>query len=112
MGATYSTPLGRTKALTRVVSNQLRYQMNAHHMTLHSVAGSPRGNPPRKGDADGELVMPIPDDAPARPTNHSKLGKPKAGWGYRDANGELLFLTYQFDRLDQGKVFVPLSLCG
>ena len=54
--------------------------------------------------------MPIPDDAPAGPTNHSELGKPKARWGYRDANGELLFFIYRFDRLDQGKLFLCLSL--
>ena len=84
--------------------------MNAHQMTLHNVAKSPRGFPSRKGEADGELVMPIPDAAPARPTSHSKLGKPKAGWGYRDAAGELLFLNYRFDRLDHGSVFLVLSL--
>ena len=54
--------------------------------------------------------MPIPDDAPAGPTNHSELGKPKARWGYRDANGELLLFIYRFDRLDQGKLFLCLSL--
>ena len=84
--------------------------MNAHQMTLPRNPRSLRGDPPRKGEADSEPVMPIPDDAPAGPTNHSELGKPKARWGYRDANGELLFFIYRFDRLDQGKLFLCLSL--
>ena len=84
--------------------------MNAHHMSPHNVARSLRGDPSLKSEADGELVSPIPDDAPAKPRNHCKLGKPTARWEYRDAAGEVLFLTYQFDRLDQGKVFLVLSL--
>ena len=84
--------------------------MNAHQMSLHNVAKSVRGDPSLKSEADGELVMPIPDHAPARPRNHAKLGKPKGCWEYRDAAGDLLFLKYRFDRRDQGKVFLVLSL--
>ena len=59
---------------------------------------------------DGELVVPVPPDAPAPPASHIRLGKPIARWTYRNLMGEVLGYISQFDLPDGGKVFLPLTL--
>ncbi|WP_244441307.1 DUF3987 domain-containing protein [Methylosinus trichosporium] len=54
--------------------------------------------------------MPVPSDAPPAPATHSSLGRPSGRWGYRDANGDLLFEQLRFDPAGKGKVFQPLTL--
>lgn len=58
----------------------------------------------------GEIVMPVPDDAPPLPKVHSKMGAPARHWEYRDASGRLLFLVCRFELSDGGKDIRPLSL--
>lgn len=59
---------------------------------------------------DGELVVPVPPDAPAPPASHIRLGKPIARWTYRNLMGEVLGYISRFDLPDGGKVFLPLTL--
>lgn len=66
--------------------------------------------PPKKAPGrHGELVLPVPDDAPAPPRAHHKHGKPGSVWAYRDAAARLLFYVARFDVAD-GKEVLPLSL--
>jgi hypothetical protein len=58
----------------------------------------------------GELVVPVPLDAPAPPASHIRLGKPVARWTYRNLTGEVLGYISRFDLPDGGKVFLPLTL--
>jgi putative DNA primase/helicase len=59
---------------------------------------------------DGELVLPVPDDAPPIPDAHFKLGRPTQRWRYCDPTGAVLFLILRFDKIDGGKEFWPLTL--
>ena len=59
---------------------------------------------------DGELVSPIPADAPGAPKRHWTLGKPSQVWTYRDAHGATLFYILRFDPPGERKIFLPLSL--
>jgi AAA domain len=56
-----------------------------------------------------DCVMPVPLDAPARPSRHPELGLPVRRWGYADAHGALCFEVWRFER-DGAKEFRPLSL--
>jgi hypothetical protein len=60
-------------------------------------------------EEEGELVSPIPPDAPAPPETHRALGKPSQLWTYRDASGEPLFHVCRFDPAGERKQFVPLT---
>jgi uncharacterized protein (DUF927 family) len=67
--------------------------------------------PPAAASApDGELVLPVPADAPPILDAHRKLGRPTRRWSYRDAAGALLFDVLRFDMADGGKQFMPLTL--
>jgi hypothetical protein len=59
---------------------------------------------------DGELVVPVPPDAPPPPSRHSRLGDPTAQWTYRNCMGEELCHIQRFDAPDGGKIFLPLTL--
>ena len=61
---------------------------------------------------DGELVLPVPADAPPIPDAHFKLGRPRQRWLYCDPAGAALFLIVRFDKIDGGKEFWPLTLHG
>jgi uncharacterized protein (DUF927 family) len=65
--------------------------------------------PARPAVEDGELVSPVPDDAPPAPSLHHTLGNASAVWKYRDLNGALLFEVHRFDT-QQGKQILPLTL--
>jgi len=58
----------------------------------------------------GELVLPVPADAPPYPAAHFDLGRPTQRWSYRDPAGAVLFHILRFDRIDGGKEFLPLTL--
>ena len=60
--------------------------------------------------SEGELVLPVPADAPPMPETHFELGQPSERWSYRDATGRLLFEVRRFDKSDGGKEFRPLTL--
>jgi putative DNA primase/helicase len=53
-------------------------------------------------------IVPVPASAPPKPDTHSRLGKPKSIWCYRDAAGATLGYVCRFDTED-GKVFQPLT---
>ncbi|PZR80851.1 MAG: hypothetical protein DLM68_18775, partial [Hyphomicrobiales bacterium] len=64
----------------------------------------------RDKEGEGECVLPVPADAPPKPTTHSKWGGVSSGrWPYLDASGALLFEVWRFDKPD-GKEIRPLSL--
>lgn len=59
---------------------------------------------------DGELVSPVPPDAPNVPNTHPRFGRPTQTYTYRDASGAVLSHNLRFDRPGERKQFVPLSL--
>jgi putative DNA primase/helicase len=61
-------------------------------------------------EAEGELLSPVPANAPPMPEAHVRHGPPAARWIYRDAAGLTLFAVLRFDRPDGGKEFLPLTL--
>ena len=48
-------------------------------------------------------IMPVPDDAPATPSEHPKLGVPSMRSAYRDRIGRLMGYVWRFDVPDSGK---------
>lgn len=72
--------------------------------------------PPAKSKTKWVPVLPVPDDAPARPTVHYHYGTPARIWTYTDADGRILGQVWRFDTLDQKtgkpkKEIIPLVLC-
>lgn len=57
---------------------------------------------PAKADA-GDLVAPVPDDAPPLPRDWLKLGPPSHAWAFRDAAGRVLRYTLRFPEADPAK---------
>ncbi|MCH7793914.1 MAG: ATP-binding protein, partial [Proteobacteria bacterium] len=55
--------------------------------------------------------MPVPNDAPAAPREHFKLGIPAETWTYRDASGALLGHVHRYNLPDGTKAFYPLTWC-
>jgi putative DNA primase/helicase len=43
------------------------------------------------------IIMPAPEDAPAPPATHPKLGRPSMTWEYRDGAGRLNGYVYRFE---------------
>ena len=60
--------------------------------------------------ADGELVLPVPTDAPPIPETHFALGQSTGRWRYRAATGAILFEVLRFEKSDGSKEFLPLTL--
>jgi putative DNA primase/helicase len=58
---------------------------------------------------EGEVVLPVPADAPPMPQTHFALGQPTTKWCYHDFAGATLFAVLRFDS-DGGKEFLPLTL--
>lgn len=89
----------------------IRGAAGAGGVPVPAATKSPASGPDSKtAQSSGECVSPVPDDAPARPKKHSKLGAPSKAWEYRDAAGRLLFLVCRFDLPDGGKEIRPLTL--
>ena len=79
-------------------------------LTEDEIAASSKvgsGAPERE---DGELVAPIPADAPEPPHLHLRWGKPSARWIYRDASGSVLQIVFRFDPPGGRKEFLPCTL--
>jgi hypothetical protein len=55
-------------------------------------------------------VTPVPNNAPARPMRHGKLGEPAALFPYLDAQGAVLGYACRFNSPDGSKAFRPLVL--
>ena len=60
--------------------------------------------------SEGEIVLPVPPDAPPMPEVHPNLGRPSGRWPYRDATGGLLSEVWRFDKSGGSKEFRPLTL--
>lgn len=75
--------------------------LGLNHATL------PKAKPPAKDL--GELVSPVPADAPPPLPLHLKHGSPAAVWTYRDAAGAVLAYVCRFNT-DHGKEVLPQSL--
>ena len=61
-------------------------------------------------ESEGELVLPVPADAPLMPQAHFKLGQLTERWFYRDPAGAVLFAILRFDKADGSKEFLPLTI--
>lgn len=64
-----------------------------------------------KQKQDWEPITPVPHKAPAPPDKHYRHGKPSKRWAYRNADGELLFWVYRFDKKDGSKEILPATFC-
>lgn len=64
---------------------------------------------PEEKDA-GEIVMPVPPDAPPMPTRHPQHGEPVARWIYHNAEGRISFGVYRFEPVGERKQVLPLTL--
>lgn len=64
--------------------------------------------PPQPTAAEWRVIMPVPDDAPAPPAKHPKLGASVRRWEYRDAAGRLLFLVCRHEGKGGEKEIRPL----
>jgi hypothetical protein len=62
-----------------------------------------------RGTRSGNVVMPVPADAPAPPATHPTLGEPTQIWTYENAAGGVIGYVLRFDNAD-GKEFRPLTL--
>ena len=63
----------------------------------------------RTAKAEGDLVSPVPADAPPVPDRHRDLGEPSGRWAYRDAAGAVLFHIFRFET-STDKEMRPLTL--
>jgi putative DNA primase/helicase len=63
-----------------------------------------------RAEAVGELLQPVPADAPPMPQTHSVHGRPTMQWLYHDVTGAALFAISRFDKADGSKEFLPLTL--
>ena len=70
---------------------------------------APRAPKPAKVEA-GELVAPIPADAPPMPAAPRGMPKASRHWTYCDAQGRELFAVFRFDLGDGQKEMRPLTL--
>ncbi len=77
-------------------------------LTSDEIAGAAADAAPRRDE--GELVTPIPADAPRPPRSHPKWGEPSRTWTYRDASGATLQIICRFDPVGERKQFSPLTL--
>jgi hypothetical protein len=89
------------------VSNRFEPLSEPEKHTSFSKVSTPNA---RAREEDGELVSPIPADAPDAPKPHPRFGLPTAAWTYRDAHGAPLFHVLRFDPPGERKQFLPLSL--
>jgi putative DNA primase/helicase len=55
--------------------------------------------PPRT--PEWRVIMPAPEDAPAPPATHPKLGRPSIRWEYRDGAGRLNGYVCRFERVSR-----------
>jgi uncharacterized protein (DUF927 family) len=76
------------------------------------VSAAPAGNARTgaTGANEGEPLAPVPDDAPPPPETHPTRGRPSKVWTYPDAAGRVLMCICRFDKPDQGKDVIPLTL--
>jgi putative DNA primase/helicase len=58
---------------------------------------------PRPAAPEWRVILPAPEDAPAPPAKHPKLGAPSSTWPYHDAAGRLLGTVCRFNVEGGGK---------
>ena len=74
------------------------------------LAAEADGEQANAGAEEGEIVSPVPANAPPAPSNHPRLGCSTKAWDYRDAKGALLSRVMRFDQYGERKQFLPLTL--
>lgn len=67
------------------------------------------GKPAKQPAPEFNAIMPVPSDAPPRPNDHPRLGKPTHTWTYQNASGLVLGYVHRFDP-PEGKQFRPQVL--
>jgi hypothetical protein len=70
---------------------------------VHEPADMPK-------ETTGEIVMPIPPDAPPPPALHPKYGAHVAEWPYHDEQGRVNYIVRRYDPVGERKQFCPLTL--
>ncbi|WP_363350185.1 DUF927 domain-containing protein [Methylocystis echinoides] len=58
----------------------------------------------------GDIVSPVPSDAPSMPATHPVHGGHVAEWTYHDYQGRVLFIVRRFEPVGERKQILPLSL--
>ncbi|WP_051134236.1 DUF927 domain-containing protein [Methylocystis sp. ATCC 49242] len=77
-------------------------------LSADESSATPIDTPPAHDD--GELVSPVPPDAPPAPSRHRRFGNATMVWQYRNADGARLFEIHRFDPPGESKQILPLSL--
>jgi putative DNA primase/helicase len=75
-------------------------------LTSDEIAGAPANAVPKRDE--GELVAPIPANAPPPPGSHPKWGAPSKRWTYLDASGATLIC--RLDLVGERIQFSPCTL--
>lgn len=65
--------------------------------------------PPPVKDEAGEIIMPVPSDAPPPSFCHPEHGEPAATWIYHDRDGRIISFVCRFER-PGGKEILPRTL--
>ncbi|UZF92073.1 DUF927 domain-containing protein [Bosea sp. NBC_00550] len=73
-------------------------------------AGSAKTAEGSAPDDYGDLVSPVPGDAPPLPTKHPVHGEPTAIYVYRDQAGAVTRYVFRFDLGGGGKMFTPYTV--
>ncbi len=105
--------LGVTQpAAARKVMEIVEQLESDDHASPEASPGTSIAKPKRKlksSKPPSTAIVPIPDDAPAPPSEHPVLGKLSACYHYNDASGRTVCLIYRFDPPGQGKTIRPLT---
>ena len=74
---------------------------------IKAAAAAPA--PAKAASADGELLSPVPDNAPPLPARWARLGEPSHAWAYRDAAGRVLRYVLRFPQAaaEKGEAGLP-----
>jgi Domain of unknown function (DUF6371) len=74
------------------------------------LTGEERATAAPASTPDGQLVVPVPEDAPPPPLRHKRLGEPVGSWAYCNAVGETVCYIARYNKADGGKEFLPYTL--
>ena len=79
-------------------------------LTDDEIAAAPPLTPEAAEQDDGQLISPVPENAPEPPCSHPQWGKSTGSWTYRDASGATLQIIFRFDPTGERKEFLPCTL--
>jgi 5S rRNA maturation endonuclease (ribonuclease M5) len=69
------------------------------------------GRTGKKEADDWRPIFPVPANAPPPSFEHRRLGRLASAWQYKDATGEVLGYTAQFNKPDGGKDILSYTYC-